>query len=93
MEKWEHQFLIAEKHGKGIFGFVLPREISWKVHYFNGRQQSNWLDLTLFNYLAKAGDEGWEVATLSSHVSMRTGTLPIEHLYIVLKRQKGGGAA
>lgn len=41
MTKWEYQFLIAEKYGKGIFGFVLPKEISWKIHYINGKQQQN----------------------------------------------------
>jgi hypothetical protein len=88
MQKWEYQFLIAEKYGKGIFGFVLPREISWKVHYVNGKQQQNWNDLTLYNYLNKMGEQGWDVSNMTSHMSVRTGTLPVEHLYMVLKRLK-----
>ncbi|HMD69540.1 MAG TPA: hypothetical protein VKF42_11715, partial [Chitinivibrionales bacterium] len=86
MTKWEYQFLIAEKYGKGIFGFVLPKEISWKIHYVNGKQQQNWADVTLFNYLVKMGEQGWEVASMTSHMSVRSGTLPVEHLYIVLKK-------
>jgi hypothetical protein len=86
MTKWEYQFLIAEKYGKGIFGFVLPKEISWKIHYINGKQQQNWGDVTLFNYLVKMGEQGWEVAAMTSHMSVRSGTLPVEHLYIVLKK-------
>lgn len=86
MQKWEHKFIVAEKHGKGIFGFVLPKEISWKVHYVNGKQQQNWVDTTLYNYLEEKGKEGWEVATMNAHMSVRTGSLPVEHLYIVLKR-------
>ncbi len=88
MIQWEYQFLIAEKYGKGIFGFVLPKEISWKVHYVNGKQQNNWSDITLYNYLNKAGKDGWEVINLAPHMTMRTGTLPIEHLYIILKRPR-----
>jgi hypothetical protein len=91
MAQWEYQFLIAEKHGKGIFGFVLPQDISWKIHYVNGRQQTNWAEITLYNYLNKMGKEGWEVATQTSHVTIRTGTLPVEHLYIILKRQLENG--
>jgi hypothetical protein len=88
MKKWEYKFLIAEMHGKGIFGFALPRDISWKVHYVNGKQQKNWTDTTLYNYLESAGAEGWEVGAMSGHMSVRTGTLPVEHLYIVLKREQ-----
>jgi hypothetical protein len=88
MQKWEYQFLIAEKYGKGIFGFVLPREISWKIHYVNGKQTQNWADVTLFNYLNKMGEQGWEVSNMTSHMSVRSGTLPVEHLYIILKKQK-----
>ena len=88
MQQWEYQFLIAEKYGKGIFGFVLPKEISWKVHYINGKQQNNWADVTLFNYLNKAGIDGWEVVNLSPHINMRSGMLPVEHLYIILKRPR-----
>lgn len=87
MQTWEHKFIIAEKAGKGIFGFVLPREISWKVHYVNGKQQQNWIDTTLYNYLDDLGQKGWEMVTMTSHVNIRSGTLPIEHLYIVMKRQ------
>ncbi|MBD3344274.1 MAG: DUF4177 domain-containing protein [Chitinivibrionales bacterium] len=85
--QWEHKFIIAERHGKGIFGFVLPKEISWKVHYVNGKQQKNWQDITLYNYLAKSGDNGWEVVSMVSHVCIRSGTLPVEHLYIIMKRE------
>jgi hypothetical protein len=88
MQKWEHRFIIAEKYGKGVFGFVLPREISWKVHYVNGKQQPNWDDVTLYNYLDRVGEEGWEVVSMVSHMSIHTGTLPVEHLYIVIKRPK-----
>ncbi len=88
MAKWEYQFLVAEKHGKGIFGFAMPREISWKVHYVNGKQVTNWGDCTLFNYLNKAGEDGWEMVSHSSHMNMRTGSLPVEHMYLVLKREK-----
>jgi hypothetical protein len=87
MQRWEHRFVIAEKYGKGVFGFVLPKEISWKVHYVNGKQQCNWDELTLYNYLDQAGREGWEVVAMSPHLSIRSGTLPIEHLYIMLKRE------
>jgi hypothetical protein len=86
MTRWETKFVIAEKIGKGVFGFILPREISWKVHYVNGKQQQNWDDVTLFNYLNDEGKEGWEVASMSTHLSVRSGTLPIEHIYIILKR-------
>ena len=86
MTKWKNKFVIAEKAGKGVFGFVLPREISWKVHYVNGKQQKNWQEVTLYNYLDKMGDEGWEVSAMSTHMTVRSGTLPVEHLYIVLKR-------
>jgi hypothetical protein len=86
MDKWEHQFIIGEKFGKGIFGHVLPKEVSWKVHYVNGEKLQNWTDMTLYNYLNKIGDLGWEVVTMTSHTIIRTGTLPVEHLYIVAKR-------
>ena len=89
MIKWEHKFIIAEKYGKGIFGFVLPREISWKVHYVDGKQQQNWSGITLYNYLDKMGGEGWEVAAMSTHISIRSGSLPVEHLYVMLKRPQG----
>ena len=88
MKQYEHKFIIAEKYGKGIFGFVLPREISWKVHYVNGKQQQNWADITLYNYLDKMGEGGWEVASMTTHMSVKSGTLPVEHLYMVLKREK-----
>ena len=88
MDKWEYKFVISEKHGKGIFGFVLPREISWKVHYVNGKQMKNWADVTLYNYLNEKGLEGWEVTDMTSHLSVRSGALPVEHLYIILKRPK-----
>lgn len=84
--KWEYQFLIAEKHGKGIFGFVLPKDISWKVHYVNGKVLKNWTDVTLFNYLNEQGEEGWELVGIDPHMSIRSGTLPVEHLYLVMKR-------
>jgi hypothetical protein len=86
MQAWEHRCIIAEKHGKGIFGFVLPREISWKVHYVNGKVQQNWQDCTLYNYLNDEGAGGWEVISVVSHMSIRTGAFPIEHLYIMMKR-------
>lgn len=86
--KWEYQFLIAEKHGKGIFGFVLPKDISWKVHYVNGKVLKNWTDVTLYNYLNEQGKEGWELINIDPHMSIRSGTLPIEHLYMVMKRKK-----
>jgi hypothetical protein len=88
MDKWEYKFVIAEKHGKGIFGFVLPKEISWKVHYVNGKQVKNWSDVTLYNFLSDMGNDGWEVSEMTSHLSVRSGALPIEHLYIILKRRK-----
>ncbi len=88
MAKWEHRFLVAEKHGKGVFGFLLPREISWKVHYVDGRQVKNWEDMTLFNYLEKMGAEGWELVTMVPHVSVRTGAFPVEHLYLAMKRRE-----
>jgi hypothetical protein len=86
MQKWEHKFIIAEKHGKGIFGFMLPREISWKIHYVNGRQQQNWTDVTLYNYLDEKGQDGWEVVSMTSHMSVRSGSLPIEYLYLIMKK-------
>ena len=55
MQKWSVKVIIAERHGKGIFGFVIPREVSWKVHYVNGKQQANWQEITLYNYLEKMG--------------------------------------
>jgi len=85
--KWEYEFIIAEKYGKGIFGFVLPKDISWKVHYSNGKVMKNWDDVTLFNYLNEQGQKGWEVISMNNHMSIRSGSLPIEHLYIILKRQ------
>ena len=88
MDKWEHQFIIAEKFGKGIFGHVLPKEVSWKVHYVNGEKMKNWIDLTLYNYLNKIGEQGWEVTAMATHNIIRTGTLPVEHLYITVKRLK-----
>ena len=87
MTKFEHQILIVEKYGKGIFGSVLPREASWKVHYVNGRQLPNWDDVLLYNYLDQKGAEGWELVSMSPHISIRTGSLPIEHLYVALKRK------
>ncbi len=44
MQRWEYKLIISEKHGKGIFGFVLPKEISWKVHYVNA---DLWFDLVV----------------------------------------------
>ncbi len=88
MQTWEHKFLIAEKHGKGIFGFVLPKDISWKIHYVNGKVQKNWTDITLYNYLNDEGAKGWESVSVTSHMSIRSGTLPVEHLYIIMKRPK-----
>lgn len=85
--KLEYQFLIAEKHGKGIFGFVLPKDISWKVHYANGKVLKNWTDVTLYNYLNEQGEKGWELISMDPHMSIRSGTLPIEHLYLVMKRK------
>lgn len=87
MPSYEHRFIIAEKHGKGIFGFSLPREISWKVHYVNGKVQQNWTDITVYNYLNEEGLKGWEVVSVNNHMSIRSGTLPEEHLYIVMKKQ------
>lgn len=86
--KFEHQFIIAEKYGKGVFGHVLPKEVSWKVHYVNGETVSNWTDTTLYNYLAKLGEQGWEVTAMTSHTIIRTGTLPVEHLYLTAKKVK-----
>ena len=86
MQKWEYRFVIAEKYGKGVFGFVLPKEISWKIHYVNGKQQRNWNEMTLYNYLEQMGREGWEVVSMSPHMTVRTGTLPMEHLYVLFKR-------
>jgi hypothetical protein len=88
MTKFEHQFIIAEKYGKGIFGHVLPKEVSWKVHYVNGEVLQNWTDSTLYNYLAKIGDLGWEVTAMTSHTIIRTGSLPVEHLYVTAQRPK-----
>ncbi len=81
--------VIAEKHGKGVFGSLIPREISWKVHYVDGKAVQNWEDITLYNYLDKAGEEGWETVTMTSHVVIRTGSLPVEHMYVMLKRGNG----
>ncbi len=86
VQKWEHRVLVAERHGKGVFGALIPREVSWKVHYIDGKPLRNWEDTILYNFLDKVGDEGWEVVTMSSHVSIRTGAFPVEHLYIMLKR-------
>lgn len=86
MNKWEHQLIIAEKYGKGIFGHVLPKEVSWKVHYVNGEKITNWTDMTLYNYLNRIGEQGWEVVGTTSHTIIRTGTLPVEHLYVTAKR-------
>ncbi|MBD3420026.1 MAG: DUF4177 domain-containing protein [Chitinivibrionales bacterium] len=88
LQKWEYIYLIAEKHGKGIFGFVLPKDISWKVHYVNGKQVANWTDHTLFNFLNDLGEKGWEIISSNMHMSIRTGSLPIEHLHLILKRPK-----
>jgi hypothetical protein len=88
MVKYEYQFIIAEKSGKGIFGHVLPKEASWKVHYVNGEAMSNWADLTLYNYLARIGEQGWEVTAMASHTIIRTGSLPVEHLYVTAKKVK-----
>ena len=88
MQKWEHQLIIAEKYGKGVFGHVLPKEASWKVHYVNGEKLSNWTDVTLYNYLNKIGEQGWEVTAMTSHTIIRTGTLPVEHMYLTAKRIK-----
>jgi hypothetical protein len=88
MQKFEHQFIIAEKSGKGVFGHSIPKEVSWKVHYVNGEVQQNWMDLSLYNYLARIGDLGWEVSAMTSHTIIRTGTLPVEHLYITAKKEK-----
>lgn len=88
MGKWEYQFITAEKYGKGVFGHVMPKEISWKVHYVNGDKMQNWTDITLFNYLNKIGEQGWEVINVTPHTIIRTGTLPVEHLYLIAKRSK-----
>lgn len=88
MQAWEYQFVIAEKYGKGIFGGLMPKEISWKVHYVNGKTLPNWDDMILYSYLSKMGEEGWEVVDISTHITIRTGSLPIEHLYLILKRPK-----
>jgi hypothetical protein len=88
MTKWEHQIIIAEKYGKGIFGHVLPKEVSWKVHYVNGENVNNWTDVTLYNYINKIGEQGWEVADMTTHTIIRTGSLPVEHLYLTAKRPK-----
>jgi hypothetical protein len=88
MTKFEYLFIIAEKYGKGVFGHVLPKEVSWKVHYVNGESQQNWTDLSLYNYLNKQGEQGWEMVSMNSHTIIRSGTLPVEHLYLSLKREK-----
>ena len=88
MTKWEYQFIIAEKYGKGIFGHVMPKEVSWKIHYVNGEKQSNWTDITLYNYLDRIGAQGWEVDAMTSHTIIRTGSLPVEHLYLTAKRPR-----
>jgi hypothetical protein len=93
MQKWEHKFLVAEKHGKGVFGLLIAREISWKVHYVDGKQLKNWEDVTLYTYLDKMGADGWCVAAMVPHVSIRTGQFPVEHLYLVLKRPLNAGSA
>jgi hypothetical protein len=90
MDKWEHQFIIAEKYGKGIFGHVLPKEVSWKVHYVNGEVLQNWTDMTIYQYLSKIGEQGWEIAAMTSHTIIRSGTLPVEHLYVTAKKRKEG---
>lgn len=92
MDKWEHRLVVAEKHGKGVFGALMPREVSWKVHYVDGKQLTNWEDITLYNYLDKVGEEGWEVVTTFSHVTIRSGQLPVEHMYVMMKkpRQQAG---
>jgi hypothetical protein len=86
VQKWKHRVLVAERHGKGVFGFLIPREVSWKVHYVDGKNLSNWEDVTLYNYLEEAGDDGWCVASMLPHVTIRTGSFPVEHLYIILKK-------
>lgn len=88
MQKWEYQFIIAEKYGKGVFGHVLPKEASWKVHYVNGEHLPNWTDIMLYNYLNKIGDDGWEVITTTTHTIIRTGSFPVEQMYIMTKREK-----
>ena len=88
MRKWEYQFIIAEKYGKGIFGHVLPKEASWKIHYVNGEHLPNWTDVTLYNYLNKIGEQGWEVVTMTTHTIIRTGSFPVEHMYITAKKEK-----
>ena len=70
------------------FRFCAAAGNLWKIHYINGKQQQNWADVTLFNYLGKMGEQGWEVASMTSHMSVRSGTLPIEHLYIILKKSQ-----
>ena len=86
--KYEHQIIIAEKFGKGVFGYVLPKEVSWKVHYVNGEKLQNWTDITLYNYLSKIGEQGWAVTAMTSHTIIRSGSLPVEHLYITTQRVK-----
>jgi len=88
MTKWEYQFIIAEKYGKAIFGHVMPKEVSWKVHYVNGETMQNWDDIPLYNYLNRLGEQGWELVTMNEHTIIRTGTLPVEHLYVAMKREK-----
>lgn len=88
MEKWEYLFIIGEKYGKGVFGHVLPKEASWKIHYINGESQANWADVTLYNYLNKIGDQGWEVVSSVPQTIIRSGAFPVEHLYVTAKRPK-----
>lgn len=90
MTKWEYQIIVAEKYGKGIFGHVMPKEVSWKVHYVNGETMQNWDDIPLYNYLNKQGELGWEVCTMVPHMIIRTGSLPVEHMYVTMKKEKNG---
>ena len=86
MQKWEYRFVIVEKYGKGIFGFVLPSDISWKVRYVNGKTVQNWTDVTLYNYLEEVGKQGWELVSMAPHMNIKSGTLPEDQLYLVLKK-------
>ena len=86
MQKWHYKLVIAEKHGKGIFGFVMPKEISWKVHYVNGKVLKNWTDIPLFNFIEDMGKEGWDIVQMNTEVTIRTGSLPIEHMYLLMKK-------